>query len=133
MNYLLDTSVLIELLRQKPEAKAFIDSHVKDPITTSCVCEAEIYEGIYREKTENILTKKEIFKNLLSKLFAIIPFDSKQAEVAGQIRAALSLRGSLIGDLDVLIAAAAISQNATLVTKNPTHFSKIPGLQVANP
>lgn len=69
---------------------------------------------------------------LLAKFPPVVPFDSFQAETAGKIRADLAIKGSLIGDLDILISAAAISQNATLVTKNSAHFSKIPGLQVVS-
>lgn len=130
MIYLLDTSILIELLRVKPEAKDFVDSHDEETILTSSICEAEIYEGVYREKQENISLKKEVFRKLLEKFSETVYFDSEQAEIAGKIRAELSKKGSLIGDLDVLIAAAAMAKNAILVTKNPKHFQKIPGLQV---
>lgn len=132
MTYLLDTSILIDLLRVKPVAQAFINDHENDTILTSCICEAEVYEGIYREKAEDFLTKRLTFQKLLEKFTPIVPFDSRQAEAAGKIRADLAVRGSLIGDLDILIAAAAISQNATLVTKNIKHFEKIPGLQVVS-
>lgn len=129
MNYLLDTSVLIDLLRVKPAAKKFVDEHVKEPIATSTICEAEVYEGIYRERPERIIKKKDEFHNLLEKFFTIVTFDQEQADIAGKIRADLAIKGSPIGDMDVLIAAAALSQNATLVTKNINHFQKIPGLQ----
>ncbi|MEK7565716.1 MAG: type II toxin-antitoxin system VapC family toxin [Patescibacteria group bacterium] len=132
MNYLLDTSVLIDLLRIKPGAEKFIDEHIKEAITTSTICEAEVYEGIYREHPERIAKKKDEFHNLLEKFFAVVAFDPEQADIAGRIRAELAARGSLIGDLDILIAAAAISQNATLVTKNPKRFQQIPGLQMAS-
>lgn len=130
MSYLLDTSILIDLLRQKSEAWDFLHTISKNIITTSSICEAETYEGIYREKQENIETKRKIFLKLLEEFTKVIVFDSDQAEIAGKIRAALSLKGSLIGDIDILIAAAAISQNATLVTKNLNHFQKILGLQL---
>lgn len=130
MIYLLDTSILIELLRSKPEAQDFLDKQNEDTILTSSICEAEVYEGIYRERAENFLQKKLTFQRLLGKFPPVVPFDSLQAETAGKIRADLAIKGSLIGDLDILIAAAAISQNATLVTKNLTHFQKIPGLQL---
>ncbi len=130
MTYFLDTSILIDLLRQKSEAWDFLHKIEEEIITTSSVCEAEIYEGVYRERPENIQSKREIFLNLLKKLTEITIFDSEQAETAGKIRAELAKKGSLIGDLDVLIAAAAMAKNAVLVTKNPKHFQKIPGLQV---
>lgn len=53
MNYLLDTSVIIGILRGKAEAENFIADHIDDNFSTSCICEAEIAEGIYREKQEN--------------------------------------------------------------------------------
>lgn len=130
MVYLLDTSVLIDLLRGKPDAKVFVDRHLEEAITTSSICEAEVYEGIYREKGGDIPKKRQTFQNLLKNFSPAVPFDSDQAEIAGKIRTQLALKGSLIGDLDVLIAAAAISQDAALVTKNIKHFEKIPDLQL---
>ncbi len=130
MIYLLDTSVLIDLMRHKGPAEDFIASHIGEELTTSAICEAELNEGIYRENENNIPKRLDEKKKLFEPFSQIISFDSKQAEIAGQIRADLSLKGSLIGDIDILIAAAAISQNATLVTKNTKHFQKIPGLQL---
>ena len=129
MEYLLDTSVLIELIRQKEIAWSFIGSHKKDVFFTSNICVAEIFEGIYREKNENISRKKEFFEILL-KSFEVLDFDKEQAEIAGRVRAKLSSTGKLIGDLDILIAASAISLGAILLTYNPKHFKRIDNLQV---
>lgn len=131
MKYLLDTSVLIELLRQKIWIKMFMENHKKDDFLTSAICEAEIYEGIYREKEENISKKKSTFNQIVTSLFeTIIPFDSHQAELAGRMRAELTGKGMLIGDLDILIAAASIHSHATLLTSNPKHFRRIPHLAI---
>lgn len=131
MNYLLDTSVIIEYFRKNPKAGEFIDAHDEDDLITSAICEAELGEGIYREKPDRIGQKLAQKNEFFESLGEIIVFDRNQADIAGKIRAELSKKGSLIGDLDILIAAAALSQNTTLVTKNPAHFQKIPGLQVA--
>lgn len=130
MNFLLDTSVLIDLLRNKGLTEKFVSAHVDDTMSTSAICEAELNEGIYREKEENVPKRLEEKKELFGLFTEIVSFNSKQAEIAGKIRAKLSLKGSLIGDLDVLIAATAISQDAILVTKNTKHFQKIEGLQL---
>ena len=37
-----------------------------------------------------------------------------------------------MGGLDLLIAAHALGLNATVVTNNVSHFSRIPGLDVEN-
>lgn len=130
MNYLLDTTILIDLLRQKEEDWNFLSEHPKDKFLTSCICEAETWEGVYREKEKNFVAKEKALQSLLASLFKILPFDSTQSQIAGRIRAKLSLKGELTGDLDVLIAAAALANGAVLLTKNPKHFSRIKDLEI---
>lgn len=130
MNYLLDTSVIIEILRGKTETENFISDHIDDSFSTSCICEAEIAEGIYREKQENIPIRRQQMKKVLTSLHQVLQFDSEQADIAGRIRAELGKAGQLIDDLDILIAAAAIHSQAAVVTKNPKHFLRIKNLQV---
>ena len=67
---------------------------------------------------------------LLTSLFEIVSFAYEDAEIAGQIQAALASAGTAIEDMDVLIAATTISANATLVTGNAKHFSRIPNVNV---
>ena len=48
------------------------------------------------------------------------------AEVRGRLR----LEGQLITDMDLLIAATALANSLTLVTRNIRHFARIPGLEL---
>lgn len=130
MNYLLDTSAIIDILRGKNATEDFIVDHIDDSFSTSCNCEAEIAEGVYRDKTENIPVRQKQMKKVLASFHQVLPFDSEQADIAGRIRAELGKTGQLIDDLDILIAAAAISFQATVVTKNPKHFIRIKNLRV---
>lgn len=130
MNYLLDTSAIIDILRGKDDAENFIAGHIDDTFSTSCICEAEIAEGIYREKQENISLRQQQMKKVLASFHQVLPFDSQQADIAGRIRAELRRVGQLIDDLDILIAAAAMYSQAAVVTKNPKHFTRIKNLQV---
>lgn len=130
MRYLLDTSVIVEFLRGNPEVIDFISSETKSYFTSSTICEAEIYDGVFREKKIDISKRAQQVKDFFEKLYTVIPFDSVQAQNAGKIRAELSKKGAKIDDLDVLIAAAAIVENCVLWTKNPKHFSRIENLEV---
>jgi len=56
----------------------------------------------------------------------IADFDERAAEAYGKVQ------GKPIGALDTLIAAHALSLEATLVTSNTREFSRVPGLGVAN-
>lgn len=129
MIYLLDTSIIIEVLRNNPQIKIFASERPEDIFLTSAICEAEVWEGIFREKV-NFDKKREEFERFLQSLGKTLLFDSDQAKIAGQLRSSLSLKGELIGDIDILIAACALKNNATLWTKNPKHFEKIKNLQV---
>jgi tRNA(fMet)-specific endonuclease VapC len=46
------------------------------------------------------------------------------------VRAALEKKGQMIGAMDLLIAAHALSLNVRLVTHNVREFSRVPGLRV---
>lgn len=50
----------------------------------------------------------------------------------GRIRHALDKEGQTIGAMDLLIAAHALALDATLVSNNVAHFSRVPGLKVVN-
>ncbi len=50
----------------------------------------------------------------------------------GRIRHELEAKGQAIGSMDLLIAAHALALNATVVTNNDAHFSRVSGLKVVN-
>ena len=50
----------------------------------------------------------------------------------GRIRQELEARGVTIGSMDLLIAAHALGLDATLVSNNLAHFSRVAGLKTAN-
>jgi tRNA(fMet)-specific endonuclease VapC len=60
----------------------------------------------------------------------VLPFESEDAEEAGDIRAALQRAGIPIGPYDVLIAAQARRHGALLVTANEREFTHVPRLKV---
>jgi len=57
-------------------------------------------------------------------------FDQKAARAYGQIRATLEHNGGVIGSMDMLIAAHAISLNVILVTNNTRGFQRVRGLVI---
>ncbi|MGH7905170.1 MAG: type II toxin-antitoxin system VapC family toxin [Candidatus Binataceae bacterium] len=55
---------------------------------------------------------------------------AEAARVYGEIRAKLEASGRSIGAMNLLIAAHAIHERATLVTRNRREFTRIEGLKV---
>jgi tRNA(fMet)-specific endonuclease VapC len=62
----------------------------------------------------------------------IVDFDYQATLAYGRIRAALEAQGNPIGPLDTLIAAHALSLNATLITNNTREFARVPDLRMTN-
>jgi len=130
LTYFLDTTVIIDLLRKKIPAVDFITLHMDDAFITSCICEMEIASGIYREEESKIEKRRREVKDLFNSFYQVLPFNSEQAYIAGQIKAGLAKKGELIDDLDILIGAAVLYQQSVLVTSNIRHFTRIKNLQI---
>lgn len=62
--------------------------------------------------------------------FEITPFDAKAAREYGRICQLLGSQGKLIGDRDMMIAASALTREATVITENVGEFARVPGLQL---
>lgn len=133
MTYLLDTSVIIDLLRKKGGIAQFIRTHEQDVFTTSAACAFELYSGVYRLPKDERAKRSNDVEGVLSSLADVIPFTSTIARVAGSLYAELSRMGTLIDDLDILIAATCLASSATLVTSNTKHFSRISALPIITP
>jgi tRNA(fMet)-specific endonuclease VapC len=64
--------------------------------------------------------------------FDILPYDETASRHYGETRADLEKKGLVIGPLDLLIAAHAISRDLVLVTNNEKEFKRIQSLKVEN-
>lgn len=60
--------------------------------------------------------------------FACVSFDSRCSVEYARIRTHLELGGQKIGPNDLMIAATALANGATLVTMNTREFKRVPGL-----
>lgn len=125
--YLIDTSVIINYLRDKGTTTETINN-IDGELTSSYICLAELYEGISRVREKGKAEKAVLdFFTGLSQIYGV---DTDIAKHFGQIRASLKTRGAVIEDLDILLAATCLAKNLTLITANPKHFSRIPNLEI---
>ena len=128
MIYLLDTNACIQLWQRKNlTIRRHFAQYSPEEIALCSVVKAELLFGALRsEQKDNNL-------QLLQKLFAPLhsfEFDDKAAEYYAQIRADLTAQGNLIGANDLMIAAIARANNATLVTHNTSEFSRVQELVI---
>ncbi len=128
MIYMLDTNILIYLIKNKPPSIAErINSLDKDAILCmSFFTYAELLKGAERS------TRKEQVLNQLHQLTRIIPvqYDTSFSLCQNYARqfTLLKTAGTPIGANDLWIACHALSQNAILVTHNMREFERIVGL-----
>jgi tRNA(fMet)-specific endonuclease VapC len=93
------------------------------------VVKAELFYGAAKSSNPaKVLAEQKKFLNQ----FTSLPFDDRAATEYGRIRAHLARRGTPIGPNDLLIAAIALANNATLVTHNTAEFNRVPGLTLTD-
>lgn len=61
-----------------------------------------------------------------------MPWNAEAAVQYGKIRKQLEKKGAPIGNMDLLIAAHAVSAKYTLVTNNLREFRRVAGLECEN-
>jgi tRNA(fMet)-specific endonuclease VapC len=126
--YLLDTNVCIHLLNGRH--RGLIDrfhSHTQQEIVLCSMVKAELLRGALRSQRVDLnLQRLTTFFSPLSSL----PFDDSSAEHFARIGAGLLNQGKPIGPNDLVIAAIARANDATLITHNKSEFSRVPGLRI---
>ena len=130
--YLLDTNILSELIKKRPNPKVLSQLRSKSSLTlfTSCICIMELRYGSALRNDFEVFWER-INKEIISRV-NILPIGENEALVSGDILADLRKTGQSIGMEDVLIAASALTNQCTIVTANTRHFSRIKALKVEN-
>jgi predicted nucleic acid-binding protein len=125
---LLDSDILIDLLRKRPEAMEKIRELEKrgDVLSTTAISVFEIIQGI----RDAVPTEKEqVALQLFSKL-VVFPLTMESAAQAGKIQRKLFKEGFPVEAEDCMIAEIAKIRDEKILTRNTRHFSKIPEIQV---
>ncbi len=128
--YLLDTDTCIYLINGRRASVVHMITRLEpSQVKLSAVSLAELEYGASKSR------RREQNRNALLRFvaaFDIVPFDDRDAEVYGLIRAGLERRGQLIGPYDLQIAAQAITRGLILVTNNVEEFRRVPELRIQN-
>lgn len=137
LRYLLDTCVLSEFIKPKPERKVidWLNSVEAERVFLSAVTIGEIQFGISNRPASNRRTELEVWLNVsLTEQFAgrILPLDADTFVTWGQMTARQRRQGEPMGVMDSLIAATALQYKMVLVTRNVADF-KSTVLSILNP
>lgn len=128
--YLLDTSVLSELTKKRPNV-GFLDRLREQPpeaLFTAAICVMELRYGAWLRPDHEAFWRR-VRQEILSRV-QVMEFGEPEALVAGEILAHLKRTGRPVGLEDVLIGATARAHGYTVVTHNVRHFRPLPGVSV---
>ena len=126
MNFLLDTDTCSAHMR-RPTKLAHRFVQYIGQLAISSVTLAELYAGAYKHSQASRLLA--LITDLRQEV-QIVDFDAACAETFGQVRGTLLQQGIAVPTLDLMIAAAALVHNLTLVTHNTADFQLIAGLRL---
>jgi tRNA(fMet)-specific endonuclease VapC len=129
LKYLLDTNIVIYVIKQRPLAVLDIFNRHHGRMAISSITLAELAHGA--EKSSDLSRNMAVVEDFVSRL-NVLAYDDKAAWQYGNIRATLEKAGQPIGVNDLHIAAHARSNGLTLVTNNLREFERVPGLLLEN-
>ena len=130
MEYLIDTNICIHVIKKYPKklVNKFKKLSIGD-IGISSVTLAELEYGI--AKSQHKTKNQQALTQFLIPL-EVMAFNDLASSAYGEIRAQLETKGTIIGAMDLMIAAHALSLNSILVTNNTKEFSRVKGLEIEN-
>ncbi|MFZ1500480.1 MAG: tRNA(fMet)-specific endonuclease VapC [Giesbergeria sp.] len=129
LRYLLDTNIVIYVLKRRPIEVLSIFNANADRMAISAITLSELFHGA--EKSNKVNENLAVIEDFCSRL-EVLPYGSKAAQHYGAIRAGLERLGKPIGVNDLHIAAHARSEGLAVVTNNVGEFARVPALQVEN-
>lgn len=129
MKYLLDTCIISELTKKNPNSNVinWMNSVDMNDIFISVLTLGEIIKGILRLKDQKKRDRLShwFYSEVLAKFKNnIIDIDNEIAVKWGEIDAKSELSGRKIPVIDGLIAASAMVNNLTVVTRNTKDIEK---------
>ena len=127
MIYLLDTNICSAYLKQPGKlAHRFLQNLGNLSIPT--VVAGELFTWAYR-RPEPARLLNVIERDLLVDVL-VYDYCLESSRTFGELRATMLSQGIVVNPVDLMIAAVAITRDATLITHNIKHFEVIPGLRI---
>ena len=137
MIYILDTHVLSETMKPRPAAAvaSWLRAQALRSLFTTAICQAEILAGIaFLPKGSHRAELETMARAIFSQDFEgrVLPFGREATTAYADLYALRRQNGRLIATADLIIAAVARANDATVVTCDVGGFSDC-GLAIIDP
>jgi len=124
--FMLDTNMVSHLIKEHPVVARRVVAVPMAGLFISAITEGELLFGLAKRPDAKRLHR--VVREFLL-CVDVLPWDSAIADRYGMIRAVMEGNGKILGALDLLIAAHALSVDAVLVTSDRA-FSQVPNLAI---
>jgi len=130
MKYLLDTCIVIAVLRGHPQVIDALRLIPASEIGISSITVMELEVGL-QLATQRQKEKRRQLDRFLS-VYQLLPFSTSDATETASIIAYLKQAGTPIGAYDVQLAGVALQRGLNLLTHNLKEFRRVPDLEVTD-
>ena len=127
--YLLDTNIVIYMRRGVPRVLEHLAAAGRQQVALPSLVVAELAYGV--EKSLYPERNRQTLERLLLEM-TVLPWTHAAMWHYAWHCHQLRTQGRPIGQMDLLIAAQALAEDAILVTNNTREFERIDGLQLEN-
>jgi hypothetical protein len=124
VTFLLDTTVLIDLLRARKDRRDLLAELIESghTLATAAINIGEVYAGMRpgeEARTEILLSSLECF-----------PLTAAIARSAGKLKSEWARKGRTLSLADMIVAATALEHGSVLMTGNRKDFQRVRGLEI---
>ncbi len=130
MGLLIDTSILIACGKGTLDIGQVVSEHSDDTVFLSVVSASELLHGVHRAPDEKSRARRLAFVERILNGMEILDIDLATARIHAEIWSDLAAIGRIIGAHDLWLAASALANDCSLVTRNVREFERVPGLSV---
>jgi tRNA(fMet)-specific endonuclease VapC len=135
ITYVLDSNIVSYFLRGEGNVRSCFKREIIEGgnlYAISSMVAYEVKRWLFYKPTKVIREYAREFDILFENVRDRAEMPLEIYEKAADIYIALKLKGQLIGDADILIAAYCVINDYTLVTNNTSDFERIDGLKFVN-
>jgi tRNA(fMet)-specific endonuclease VapC len=132
MAFLIASDVLIQSERKTLDLDAWLRSHAEDEIRIAAITVAELWRSALRAAPP-LSNRRQRFLERALEVFEVVPYTEKAAIEHARLWASMEATRQRIGMHDLILAATALENGATIITFNARRFAAVPGLTVIEP
>lgn len=126
---ILDTTFLVDLARGDPAARALLEAAESgsEALRVPAPALAKFWEAV--ERSRHPPRERERVRAVLDAAPAV-PFAPEHAALAGRLLGAAAREGAPMDPFDAMVAAVAVHEDESLVTRNVRDFERVPDLRL---